>query len=64
MAAVSTVSPANASSQLPKVYENPKITAVAVGHLTGEDFYNCLEKAIQRSNGKLVEAHAIRTEEN
>ena len=29
-------------------YETPKLTAVAVGHLTGEDFYNRLERAVNR----------------
>ena len=41
-------------------YENPKITAVAVGHLTSEDFYNRLERAIEASNrAKLIEGRAI-----
>jgi hypothetical protein len=41
-------------------YENPKITAVAVGHLTGEDFYNRLERAIAASEkAKLIEGRVI-----
>ena len=44
-------------------YENPKLTAVAVGHLTGEDFYNRLERAINRTNVKLIEGRAVQVEE-
>jgi len=45
-------------------YENPKLTAVAVGHLTGEDFYNRLERAINRSDrAKLIEARAERVDD-
>ena len=41
-------------------YENSKITAVAVGHLTGEDFYNRLERAIATSDrAKLIEGRVI-----
>jgi hypothetical protein len=41
-------------------YENPKITAVAVGHLTGEDFYNRLERAIAANQkAKLIEGRVI-----
>ena len=41
-------------------YEHPKLTAVAVGHLTGEDFYNRLERAIEASNrAKLIEGRVI-----
>ena len=41
-------------------YENPKITAVAVGHLTGEDFYNRLERAIAANEkAKLIEGRVI-----
>jgi hypothetical protein len=43
-------------------YENLKLTAVAVGHLTGEDFYNRLEQAINRSQ-KVIEARAIEVED-
>jgi hypothetical protein len=44
-------------------YLRPKLTAVAVGHLTGEDFCARLERAINRSErAKLIEGHAIRDE--
>jgi hypothetical protein len=44
-------------------YENPRLSAVAVGHLTGEDFYNRLERAVNRSErARLIEGHAIRDE--
>jgi hypothetical protein len=44
-------------------YEHAKITAVAIGHLTGQDFYNRLEHAINRSEcAKLIEGRAIRDE--
>jgi hypothetical protein len=43
-------------------YENPKLSAVAVGHLTGEDFYNRLERAVNQSNRVLIEGRAIRDE--
>src|SRR6516164_5270198 len=45
-------------------YENPKLTAVAVGHLTGEDFYNRLERAINRTNVKLIEGRAMQVDEH
>jgi hypothetical protein len=45
-------------------YENPKLSAVAVGHLTGEDFYNRLERAINRSeNASLIEGRAVQVED-
>jgi hypothetical protein len=45
-------------------YENPKLSAVAVGHLTGEDFYNRLERALERSDRpRLIEARAIEVED-
>ena len=41
-------------------YENPKLSAVAVGHLTGEDFSNRLEQAVERSErAKLIEGRVI-----
>src|SRR5262245_52277784 len=40
-------------------YENPKLSAVAVGYLTGEDFASRLERAIERANGKLIEGKVI-----
>jgi hypothetical protein len=44
-------------------YYSPKLTAVAVGHLTGEDFYNRLERAINRSErARLIEGRVIRDE--
>jgi hypothetical protein len=45
-------------------YLRPKLTAVAVGHLTGEDFYARLERAINRSeNARLIESRAIEIED-
>jgi hypothetical protein len=35
---------------------------VAVGHLTGDDFYNRIERAIPASNAKLIEAKVIARE--
>jgi hypothetical protein len=41
-------------------FESPKLSSVAVGHLTGEDFYNRLERAIDRSErAKLIEGRVI-----
>jgi hypothetical protein len=41
-------------------YENPKLSAVAVGHLTREDFFNRLERALERSDrAKLSEGQLI-----
>jgi len=41
-------------------YENAKITAVAIGKLTGQDFYTRLEKALQASEkAKVIEATII-----
>src|SRR5262245_3919067 len=41
-------------------YENPKLSAVAVGYMTGEDFASQLDRAIERSNGaKFIEARVI-----
>jgi hypothetical protein len=41
------------------------LSAVAVGHLTGEDFYNRLDRAVNRSErAKLIEAKAIEVEDN
>jgi len=37
----------------------PKLSAVGVGYLTGEDFASRLEQAIQRSNEKVIEGRAI-----
>src|SRR5262249_6368308 len=41
----------------------PKLSAVAVGRLTGEDFASRLDRAVEASNrAKLIEAHVIRDE--
>src|SRR6516165_1746837 len=45
-------------------YENAKITAVAIGKLTGQDFYTRLEKAVRIQAAGLIEAQVISTEEN
>ena len=37
-------------------YENAKITAVAIGKLTGQDFYTRLEKAVRIQEARLIEA--------
>jgi hypothetical protein len=46
--------------------QTPKLTAIAVGALNDQDFYNRLERAVERServlNAKLIEGHAIRDE--
>jgi hypothetical protein len=45
-------------------YQQPKLSAVAVGHLTGEDFYSRLEAAIERSDrARLIEGRAVRVED-
>jgi hypothetical protein len=45
-------------------YQQPKLSAVAVGHLTGEDFYSRLEAAIERSErARLIEDKAIEVED-
>jgi hypothetical protein len=45
-------------------FETPKLTAVAVGQLHGEDFYARLERALQRSNGaRLIEGRCERVED-
>ena len=37
-------------------FETPRVSAVAVGYLTGSDFASRLERAIERSNrAKLIE---------
>ncbi len=41
-------------------FENPKLSAVAVDYMAGQDFASRLERAIARSNGaRLIEAKAI-----
>jgi hypothetical protein len=38
-------------------YENPRLSAVALGRLTGEDFASRLDRAVEASNrAKLIEA--------
>jgi hypothetical protein len=48
-------------------YEHPKLSAVAVGHFTGQDFAARLDRAIQRSAAgaplKLIEAQVVQVEE-
>ena len=44
-------------------YEQPKLSAVAVGYLTANDFASRLDRAIDRSDrAKLIEARAVPTE--
>jgi hypothetical protein len=40
-------------------YENPKLSAVSVAHLTGRDFAIALDRAIARSRPVLIEAKAV-----
>src|SRR5262249_41238014 len=40
-------------------YEQPKLSAVAVGYLSGEDFASRLDRAIERSNGKVIEGEVL-----
>ena len=35
-------------------FENPKVSAVAVSHMNGQDFASALERAIQRSKSPLA----------
>ena len=35
-------------------FENPKVSAVAVSHMNGQDFASALERAIRRSKSPLV----------
>lgn len=45
-------------------YENPRLSAVAVGHLTGEDFASRLDRAVEASNrAKLIEGRVIEGED-
>jgi len=44
-------------------YEHPRMSAVAVGYLTANDFAARLDRAVDASNrAKLIEGHAIRDE--
>jgi hypothetical protein len=41
-------------------YYSPKLTAVAVGHLTGQDFYARLDRAVERSErARLIDGRVI-----
>jgi hypothetical protein len=41
-------------------YENPRLSAIAVGRLTGEDFATRLDQAVEASNrAKLIEGRVI-----
>lgn len=45
-------------------YENPRVSAVALGYLSREDFASALDRAIDRSNGvKLIESHVIEVDD-
>src|SRR6516165_5128704 len=35
-------------------FENPKVSAVAISHMNGQDFATALERAIQRSKSPLA----------
>jgi len=44
-------------------YYAPKLTAVAVGYLKGQDFYTRLDKAVDRSEkARVIEAQVIEPE--
>jgi hypothetical protein len=41
-------------------YYSPKLTAVAVGHLTSQDFYSRLDRAVERSDrARLIEGRVV-----
>ena len=42
-------------------FENPKLSAVAVASMNGNDFASALDRAIARSSVKLIEAEAVET---
>ncbi len=45
-------------------FHAPKLTAVGVGYLQGDDFASRLDRAIDRSNGaRLIEGRAIEVED-
>ncbi len=45
-------------------YENPKLSAVAVGYVTGQDFAAQLDRAIERSNGaRLIEGRVVEVDD-
>src|SRR6516162_6327272 len=46
-------------------YYAPKLTAIAVGTLNGQDFYTRLDRAVERSErAKLIDARAIEVEDH
>jgi hypothetical protein len=46
-------------------FENPRLSAVGVWALNGEDFYNRLERALKRSErAKLIEGRAVQVDEH
>jgi len=46
-------------------YYAPKLTAVAIGTLDGQDFYTKLDRAIERSErAKMIEARAVEIEDH
>jgi hypothetical protein len=46
-------------------FENPRLSAVGVGALNGEDFYNRLERALKRSErARLIDARAVQVDEH
>jgi len=46
-------------------FENPKLASVAVGHLTAEDFYSRLDRAVERSErARLIDGMAIEVEDH
>jgi hypothetical protein len=45
-------------------YYSPKLTAVAVGHLTSQDFYSRFDRAVERSDrARPIEAKAIEVDD-
>jgi hypothetical protein len=44
-------------------YETPKLTAVAVGYIDNNTFAERLDRAIDRSEAKLIEARAVEVED-
>src|ERR1700751_1677807 len=45
-------------------HEHPRLGAVAIGSMNGQDFASMLEKAIERSGrGKLIEARPVQIED-
>ena len=46
-------------------YYAPKLTAIAVGTLNGQDFYTRLDRAVERSErAKVIEAKAVEVEDH